>query len=125
MASSPFTMTLAMASLEPMWLVATHLYVPLSLSFTWALRSFPSLVVSVPAGRFPLPTRVHTNRTLTLTALSTHSPLPSACMPHCSHVHWLHYRCIGQSLGAPRWSVSEHHQPLCVYMVTVLIAWTR
>lgn len=56
--------------------------------------------------------------------LSTHIPPPSACMPNCSHECWLHYRCTGLSLGAPHWSVSEHHQPLCVSMVTVLVAWT-
>lgn len=55
-------MTLATASLEPMWLVATHLYVPLSLSLAWAMSSFPSFVVCAPAGRLALPTRLHSNR---------------------------------------------------------------
>lgn len=59
--SSPFTTTLACASLEPMWLVATHLYVPLSPTLTWAISSLPSLVISAPAGMFALPTRLHVN----------------------------------------------------------------
>lgn len=53
-------MTLANASLEPMWLVATHLYDPVSLNLTRAISSFPSFVVSAPAGRLALPTRLHT-----------------------------------------------------------------
>lgn len=53
--------TLSNASLEPMWLVATHLYVPLSLSLAWAMSSFPSFVVSAPGGRLALPARLHSS----------------------------------------------------------------
>lgn len=45
-----------------MWLVATHLYVPLSLSLTWAMSSFPSFVASAPGGSLGLLARLHSNR---------------------------------------------------------------
>lgn len=61
MINSPLITALASASLDPMWLEATHLYVPLSLVLTWAIISFPARVVSVPAGRPVWPTRLHSN----------------------------------------------------------------
>jgi len=54
--------TLASASLELMWLLATHLYVPLSLSLTWAMSILPSFVVSAPGGRLSPSPRLHSNR---------------------------------------------------------------